>query len=48
LNGVLAGKGAGCYVIAVPTEYTKDQDFEAADFIADSLFDAAKHIELEI
>ncbi len=44
LNGVLAGKRAGCYVIAVPTEYTKDQDFEAADFIADSLFDAAKHI----
>ena len=44
LNGVLAGKRAGCYVIAVPTEYTKDQDFEAADFIADSLFDAAIHI----
>ncbi|MCX6579128.1 MAG: HAD family phosphatase [Candidatus Aminicenantes bacterium] len=48
LNGVVAGKRAGCYVIAVPTEYTKDQDFEAADFIADSLFGAAKHIELEI
>jgi HAD superfamily hydrolase (TIGR01509 family) len=48
LNGVLAGKRAGCYVIAVPSEYTKDENFEAADFIADSLFDAAKHIELEI
>lgn len=47
LNGVLAGKGAGCYVIAVPSEYTKSQNFAAADFIADSLFDAAKHIELE-
>jgi HAD superfamily hydrolase (TIGR01509 family) len=44
LNGVLAGKQAGCYVIAVPTEYTKDENFETADFIADSLFDAAKHI----
>lgn len=48
LNGVLAGKRAGCYVIAVPTEYTKSQNFETADFIAGNLFDATKHIELEI
>lgn len=48
LNGVLAGKQAGCYVIAVPSEYTRDQDFQAADYIAENLFDAAKHIELEI
>lgn len=44
LNGVVAGKKAGCYVIAVPSEYTKDENFEAADFIAHDLFDAAKHI----
>lgn len=44
LNGVAAGKKAGCYVIAVPTEYTRDENFETADFIADSLFDAAEHI----
>jgi len=44
LNGVLAGKGAGCYVIAVPSEYTKDENFSSADFIADDLLGAAKQI----
>lgn len=44
LNGVLAGKGAGCYVIAVPSEYTKDENFSSADFIAADLFSAAGHI----
>jgi len=44
LNGVLAGKGAGCYVIAVPSEYTKQENFGSADFVVDDLFCAAGHI----
>ncbi|MFP4083023.1 MAG: HAD family hydrolase [Candidatus Aminicenantes bacterium] len=43
-NGALAGKQAGCYVIAVPSEYTAGQDFHFADFMADSLFQAEEHI----
>lgn len=43
-NGVLAAKKAGCYVIAVPSEYTKEHDFTPADFIAKNLFVAEKHI----
>jgi len=43
-NGVLAGKRAGCYVIAVPSEYTRRQDFFSADFIARDLVDASGHI----
>lgn len=43
-NGVKAGKGAGCYVIAVPSEYTAKQDFRSADFVAADLFEAEKHI----
>lgn len=45
LNGVLAGKRAGCYVIAVPSEYTKQENFDSADFVADDLFSAARHIK---
>lgn len=44
LNGVLAGKKAGCYVIAVPSEYTKQENFDRADIAADDLFCAAAHI----
>jgi len=44
-NGVLAGKRAGCYVIAVPSEYTHKQDFARADYIARDLFDASRHIK---
>ena len=44
LNGIIAGKRAGCYSIAVPSEYTNDQDFSSADYIAKDLFDAADHI----
>ncbi|UCH92167.1 MAG: HAD family phosphatase [Candidatus Aminicenantes bacterium] len=44
LNGVLAGKRAGCYVIAVPSEYTKEENFDIADFVAADLFCAATHI----
>jgi HAD superfamily hydrolase (TIGR01509 family) len=45
LNGVLAGKRAGCYVIAVPSDYTKQENFDSADFVADDLFSAARHIK---
>jgi HAD superfamily hydrolase (TIGR01509 family) len=43
-NGALSGKRAGCYVIAVPTEYTREQDFSFADFIARDLFHAQEHV----
>ena len=43
-NGARAGKSAGAYTIAVPSEYTCSQDFGFADYRADSLFDAAEHI----
>jgi HAD superfamily hydrolase (TIGR01509 family) len=43
-NGALAGKRAGCYVIAVPSEYTKEQDFHFVDFIAQDLFQAEMHL----
>ncbi|MEA1877704.1 MAG: HAD-IA family hydrolase [Bacteroidota bacterium] len=39
-NGCLAGKRAGCYVIAVPTEYTDHQDFSMADIVVRDLFEA--------
>lgn len=39
-NGCLAGKRAGCYVIAVPTEYTDHQDFSMADVVVKDLFEA--------
>ena len=43
-NGALSGKRAGAYVIAVPSQYTKQQDFHFADYIASDLTDAAAHI----
>lgn len=43
-NGALAGKRAGCYVIAIPTQYTSGQDFHFVDFKAKDLFQAEKHI----
>lgn len=43
-NGALAGKRAGCYVIAIPSEYTCRQDFSFVDFIANDLFHAENHI----
>jgi HAD superfamily hydrolase (TIGR01509 family) len=45
-NGVLAGKAAGCRVIAVPNDYTRGQDFSAADWIEPDLFAAATRIEI--
>lgn len=43
-NGTLAGKDAGCYSIAVPSEYTQGQDFSFADYVAEDLLDAKRHI----
>jgi len=43
-NGALSGKRAGCYVIAIPSEYTLGQDFSFVDFVAEDLFHAEKHI----
>lgn len=43
-NGALAGKRAGCYVIVVPSEYTRGQDFHFADFVAEDLVQAEMHI----
>lgn len=43
-NGVLAGKSAGCYVIAVPSEYTQDQSFDVADYKAYDLYQAEMYI----
>jgi HAD superfamily hydrolase (TIGR01509 family) len=44
-NGALAGKRSGAYVIAVPSQYTRSQDFQFVDFLAGNLLDAAGHIE---
>ena len=44
-NGVRAGRLAGCYVIAVPSEYTRSQDFRVAHFVAADLYRAAEHIK---
>ncbi|MBM3284657.1 MAG: HAD family phosphatase [Candidatus Aminicenantes bacterium] len=43
-NGVIAGKRAGCTVIAVPSEYTRGQDFSQADCVAADLFEAEKYV----
>jgi HAD superfamily hydrolase (TIGR01509 family) len=45
INGVLAGVNAGGYVIAVPSEYSRNQDFSRADFVAADLIEACAHIE---
>jgi HAD superfamily hydrolase (TIGR01509 family) len=44
-TGVLAGKDAGCLVMAVPSDHTRGQDFSAADWVEPDLFAAAKRIE---
>ena len=43
-NGSLAGKRAGAYVIAVPTEHTHWQDFSFVDYRAKNLLDAASRV----
>lgn len=44
-NGSLAGKRAGAYTIAVPSQYTRSQDFHFVDYVASSLLDAKAHID---
>ncbi len=44
-NGVIAGKRAGCAVIAVPNDYTRGQDFSRADAVAADLFEAERLVE---
>jgi len=44
VNGVRAGINAGSYVIAVPSEYSRNQDFSRADFVAVDLIEARDHI----
>lgn len=44
-NGALAGKRAGAYTIAVPTEHTRGHDFSFVDLVAADLFAAAERIE---
>lgn len=39
LNGVRAGVVAGCHVCAIPSEYTRDENFFIATFTAESLAD---------
>lgn len=43
-NGALAAKKARCYVIAVPSIYTKNQDFSFVDFVAFGMEAARLHI----
>ncbi|OYP32375.1 HAD family hydrolase [Rhodopirellula sp. MGV] len=38
-NGTAAGVAAGAIVVSVPSPHTKDQDFQGAALIADSLLD---------
>lgn len=44
-NGARAGKNAGCYTIAVPSEYTNKQDFSFVDYVAIDLDNAREHIK---
>ena len=43
-NGVVAASKAGCFVIAIPNSETRNQCFESADVILDSLYDARDYI----
>lgn len=44
-NGVRAASAAGCRTIAVPSIYTKDQDFSLAGRVCGSLYDVLAHLE---
>jgi HAD superfamily hydrolase (TIGR01509 family) len=44
-NGALAGKRAGAHAIAVPSQYTRKQDFSFVDYMARDLLDAKSHID---
>lgn len=41
LSGILSGASVGCFTAAVPTPYTRDEDFLLANVVATSLEDAA-------
>jgi HAD superfamily hydrolase (TIGR01509 family) len=43
-NGALAAKRAGCCTIAIPSEYSRNQDFSFVDFTAADLMEAEKRI----
>jgi HAD superfamily hydrolase (TIGR01509 family) len=45
-NGALSGKRAGAYVIAVPSQYTREQDFSFVDFRAADLREAGEHLRM--
>jgi len=47
-NGVMAGKRAGCQVVAVPSPDSRGQDFSAADAVVADLFAAASWIRERI
>lgn len=42
--GAQAGKSAGAYTIAVPSDYTRQGNFGFADYVASDLLEAARHI----
>ncbi len=44
VNGVAAASRAGCYVIAVPSQYSRNQDFSLANYVAGDLIEAREHI----
>ncbi len=39
LNGIKAGRAAGCFTCAVPSEFTKREDFSSANLVCESLAD---------
>lgn len=43
--GARAGKAAGAFTIAVPSQYTRMENFDFADFRADNLIEAGQEIE---
>lgn len=43
-NGVIAGRRAGAYVIAIPNEHTIKYDFSAADIVVKNLYKAMDHL----
>lgn len=46
-NGCAAAVAAGAYVVAVPSEHTRDHSFAGARLIADSLIDPRLHALIE-
>ena len=44
-NGARAGKNAGAYTIAVPSSYTRTDNFDFADYRASDLIDAKRHLQ---